>query len=61
MFYASVNNDVPIFDITELPPFLPAAEPPPPPGNSNHMKCAESYYQSKPFNQGVKIIFLLEF
>ena len=29
MFYASVNNDVPIFDITELPPFLPAAEPPP--------------------------------
>ena len=31
MFYALVNNDVPIFDITELPPFLPAAEPPPPP------------------------------
>ena len=29
MFYASVNNDVPIFDITELLTFLPAAEPPP--------------------------------
>ena len=29
MFYASVNNDVPIFDITELPTFLSAAEPPP--------------------------------
>ena len=29
MFYASVNNDVPTFDITKLPTFLPAAEPPP--------------------------------
>ena len=29
MFYASVNNDVPTFDITKLPSFLPAAEPPP--------------------------------
>ena len=29
VFYASVNNDVPSFDITKLPTFLPAAEPPP--------------------------------
>ena len=29
MFYTSVNNDVPTFDITKLPTFLPAAEPPP--------------------------------
>ena len=29
MFYASANNDVPTFDITKLPTFLPAAEPPP--------------------------------
>ena len=29
MFYASVNNDVPTFDITKLPTFLPAADPPP--------------------------------
>ena len=29
IFYASVNNDVPTFDITKLPTFLPAAELPP--------------------------------
>ena len=27
-FYASVHNDVPTFDITKLPTFLSAAEPP---------------------------------
>ena len=44
MFYTSVNNEVPTFDITKLPSFLPAAEPP---RSYNHTKYVKNYCQSE--------------
>lgn len=56
-FYESVNNDIPILDVTKLFTFLLA---PNLPRVLNRMKYVRSYQQSNLSNPATRTIFLVE-